>query len=94
MTDPQSLPVELPPPAVHWEKPLALRDGGEVMAATYYTADQMRAYATACVLAERRRWIGYSASMAGVKRGESLTLDAEMAAMAAMVNAEIRARKP
>jgi hypothetical protein len=36
---------ELPDPAVHWPEALPLRDGGAVSAASYYTAEQMRAYA-------------------------------------------------
>jgi hypothetical protein len=93
MTDPQSLPVELPP-----LPPSALAVNSMFGSAHLIHADACReyarAYATACVLAERTKWIGYHIAMSGVKRGKSLTLDDEMWKMAEMVNAEIRARKP
>lgn len=41
-------PGELPPlpgPVVNWPKNIAMADGGEVLAATYYSADQMNAHA-------------------------------------------------
>jgi hypothetical protein len=97
MTDPQSLPVELPP--VPEPDNGSLRAGGIRTDLCLGHSDEAmqayaRAYATACVLAERTKWIGYHIAMSGVKRGKSLTLDDEMWKMAEMVNAEIRARKP
>lgn len=45
---PPAEPGELPPlpgPVVNWPKNIAMADGGEVLAATYYSADQMNAHA-------------------------------------------------
>jgi hypothetical protein len=58
-----------------------------------YSPQEMRSYGEACALAERARWIGYCASMAGIERGASVTLGEDMAQMAAWVTAEIKARK-
>ena len=59
-TQPLAVPLSdllgpLPAPAVHWPQNLPLHGGGEVQAATYYRAEDMRAYALQERAAERER---------------------------------------